>query len=1099
MPTFRKDIKLGTKVPLIKTDDLSDKAITTDKLADGSVTNPKLAPESVTQDKFDKELLAIFKAAANLPEDLIQTIQDVDATLKDHQQQITSNDEDISDLQVKVKQNKDTIDGIAVSGGASVASAVTYDNTISGLESENVQNAIDELVNNLGHYETNEEWLRLYLDKEGHILWGIRVDGSIEWSVGIPTPIQKKLNELITSDDTIKQTISELREYTNQQLDTKVDKEEGKSLIDDEVKDCFKIVENDEFIHCILDAEEHILFAIRRDTGKPYFPLNEMYHVEQNEEYFALWLDSADHILMGIRRDGVIVGEINACNVLKKVIENIQSDVAELQSIEPSLKELLNTFTFQENDEFLAVETDAQGKVLSATNADGSHYIHNAKSETIPTEFSHIDDPEERMEITMDADDRILDYRDKDGVKHEHEADVETLHVSNLDLKNNSVNDIQSALIANGFNVRTPVDWSNYSSDNGNSPLMLPMPQCAKVNLITDVDLTKLGKITTGGKRGTNYDVPTIIEFWDMQGNYFRKNALIGGQGRSSMAMLKKNIAIDLFDGDTGGDAFSVKFGNWVPQDSFHLKGYYTDTFKGVNVVAYQLMDEVMMSRGVENDRPYKQHLLQSSFTKSTVSQSLNSEARCIPDGFPVAVYQNNVFYGLFVWQLKKHRDNYAQVKDETSHIQVDSATIFNFNISWMNNYEIRNPKYLVRAAYNSNTELFGDSGFEYNGDYPCEIAGNSAADEWNEDSTYNINDIVKSGERYFISKVSENIGNKPIVVTTPKNVFNTKKSKDAYWIDITYTTTVKQHLINASKILGSIMSASSDTEKKTLIEKFFDVDNLIDYIILIEALNNVDGIGNNWQWVTYDGTKWYVFLYDSDLVFGGDVAAFTIWEPWEGHVTSSIIDQYQITKYIYDLYSEQINQRYKELVELGILSAEHIKKKINDWVKRIGNLLYSMEYKKWTESPCWRESNINLEYWKEADKWKGLIYSWNKGNNNIGNLVSYNGRIYECIKYAHAENLPTNTEYWKDITYTSGKSYSKGDYAAMYVSSTNEGRLFTCVKDIADGNIQFPCDISKYSNFPRLGGYHDSIYRIFKWIDKKYIYLNKLFNFNIS
>lgn len=81
MPTFRQDEKLGTNVPLIKTADFNDKSVTTEKLAEGSVTNSKLAPESVTQDKFDKELLQIFKAAAGLLQNLIETIQNVDVSI----------------------------------------------------------------------------------------------------------------------------------------------------------------------------------------------------------------------------------------------------------------------------------------------------------------------------------------------------------------------------------------------------------------------------------------------------------------------------------------------------------------------------------------------------------------------------------------------------------------------------------------------------------------------------------------------------------------------------------------------------------------------------------------------------------------------------------------------------------------------------------------------------------------------------------------------------------------------------------------------------------------------------------------------------------
>lgn len=557
MPTFRQDEKLGTKVPLIKTADFNDKSVTTEKLAEGSVTNSKLAPESVTQDKFDKELLKIFEAAAGLPENLIETIQNVDTTLADHQRQISSNDDDISDLQTKTKQIKDTVDGIAISGGASVGSAVTYDNTQSGLDAQNIQNAIDELVNNLGHYETNEEWLRVYTDAENKFLWGIRIDGSIDWAVGIPRPIQKKIEELIATDTSIQKSITQLRTELTESLnkkiqslkdneiknlqDTKVDKEEGKSLIEDEVKECFKVIENDEFIHAVIDSEgrllfgiyrdsgkpyfpqndmyhisqseeflwvildaanhpllgikqdgtcwaakaqwlddikaikealssigealktfqpkedgkglinldvadsffyisndeyiiavvdseDRILYGIYRDTGKPYYPQNEMYHVEQNEEFFAVWLDAANHVLLGITRDGQIIGEIHAVNALKKVISQLQSDLASLQekvgTIDTNLKELLDVFSLQDNEEYLAVEQDAEGKVLSATNPDGSKTFYTPLIPKSSIKFDdrtiYEDEVEDYKELLLDSDNKILRYTDKDDVVHEN-------------------------------------------------------------------------------------------------------------------------------------------------------------------------------------------------------------------------------------------------------------------------------------------------------------------------------------------------------------------------------------------------------------------------------------------------------------------------------------------------------------------------------------------------------------------------------------------------------------------------------------------------------------------------------------------------------
>lgn len=207
----------------------------------------------------------------------------------------------------------------------------------------------------------------------------------------------------------------------------------------------------------VVDSENRLLFGIYRATGKPYFPLNEMYHVEQNEEFFAVWLDAANHVLFGIRRDGEIIGEIHAVNALKQVISQLQYDFASLQekvgTIDSNLKELLDVFSLQENTEYLAVEQDAEGKVLSATNPDGSHYIHKVKSETILTQIEEKTDIENRLEMTLDEEEHILSYRDKNGVKHETALGVEHLGVEHLDVEHFSMKG-------------ESIDFSNYATQD---------------------------------------------------------------------------------------------------------------------------------------------------------------------------------------------------------------------------------------------------------------------------------------------------------------------------------------------------------------------------------------------------------------------------------------------------------------------------------------------------------------------------------------------------------------------------------------------------------------------------------------------------------
>ena len=464
----------------VTTNKIKDESVTTEKLAEfsvveskiqnGAVTNDKVANDSLTRDKLDPELRNTLDAATGLPEDLMETIQNVDKILKDHQsqlddkqsqiddkqKQITANDGDISLLQTRSTQMEEAIKGISASGGASQASAVTYENTESGLDSITAQGAIDELANKKFNKENiaqefgdskdkvvsqfalpfreieSPEFLHCIVDAEDHFIFGIQLDGSIEWGKGIPAPIRAKLQEIINQCQQDKTDILKAINAAKEELSasitalqkSKVDKEEGKSLIEDEVKECFRIIENEEFLKAIVDSDDKVLFGFYRATGEPYYPLNEMYHVIQNKEYFAAWLDADDKVVLGIRRDGEIIGEIHAVNALKQVISQLQSDLASLQekvgTIDTNLKELLDVFSLQENPEYLAVEQDAEGKVLSATNADGSHYIHNVKSETIPTEFEHIEDPEERLNMELDSENMVLSHRDKNGIKNEN-------------------------------------------------------------------------------------------------------------------------------------------------------------------------------------------------------------------------------------------------------------------------------------------------------------------------------------------------------------------------------------------------------------------------------------------------------------------------------------------------------------------------------------------------------------------------------------------------------------------------------------------------------------------------------------------------------
>ena len=919
----------------------ANESVTTEKIKDSSVTNEKVADDTLGIEKFDPELRKTIQAATGLPEDLSQMIQDVDKSVKqlkekdtdlqsqidDKQRQITSNDEDISLLQTRSTQMEEAIKGISASGGASVASAVTYDNTESGLDSITAQGAIDELQSKKFNKENiaqgfgesedkvvsqfalpfreieSPEFLHCIVDAEDHFLFGIQLDGSIEWGKGIPAPIRTKLQEIITQCQQDKTDLLGSINTINGILDKTTIKDEAGEIQDTP----FRVIENGEFLWAVVDSDGRVLFGFYRVTSKPYYPLNEMYHVEQNEEFFAAWVTTDEKVVLGIRRDGVIIGEIHAVNALKQVISQLQSDVAALQekvgTIDTNLKELLDVFSLQENQEYLAVEKDTDGRVLSSTNADGSHYIHNAKSETIPTEFKHIEDIEGRTEITTDAENKILGYRDSEGKRHEHSMETKNLEVSNLNLKGNSVNNIQDALKANGFNAKTPIDWSE------NSKIQIPEPRLAFVNITNIVSMP-----TSKGQ-----DMHAIFEFWDMQGNYFKKKVILNAQGNSSLGMPKKNFECDFCNDDwKGDDTFKIKFGNWVSQDSFHFKAFYADFFKGVSMVGYKLFNEIELTRSFNTNRIWKRALLPSADSIGFGSKGMESitdvnilidnGARCYPDGFPCIVHLNGSFYGVFSWALKKHRDNYMQNKSKPENIQLDGdiydTFMYNENIDW----DVVNG---IKASSGG-----GNDGFEFRN--PKSLI---CIDGTKYDADNNRKELIDSTSEHY------NASN--------KNHVNTNKVKGYYKTLTTYIPTLKK-----MEEQGEETSAI-----KNKIQSFFDIDSLIDYLIFSDVTTNFDGFRKNWQWLTYNGIKWAVGPYDLDGILG--------WSGWgeESPTSGRYGNTLDLpTGWIIKYFDTELCERYKTL-RANILTTKNIFSLLNEWCSRIGASNFEKDLIKWPQT----------------------------------------------------------------------------------------------------------------------------------------------------
>ena len=1014
-------------------------------------------------------------------------------------------------------------------------------------------------------YIANEEFIFAIVDAEDKLLYGIQWDGTPKFGKisAVEDRLQTQVNILtdrvsaiIGDDDTtnVIDTMNELKKFfaeientetltsilanlnslntkfgedIKNLQDTKVDKEEGKSLIDNEVKECFSVIENEEFVKAIVDANDKVLYGIYRDTGKPYFPKNDMYHISHSEEFLWVILDTENHPILGIQQDGTCWAAkaqwLDDIKSIKKVLSGIDETFKAFQPKEDGKglinTEIANSFFYISNDEYiiavvdaedrilvgikydgepyfpnhemysvitnqewlyaiidteykvlcgfrsddghmivgdidisyfavnaiidiadikertshlstignneyLSVEIDSNGKVIGYTTHDGSHYFYNVKSETIPTEFKHIEDPEGRTEITTDAENKVMSYRDSSGKKHEHDMKVTNLDVSNLNLQGNSVNNIQDALKANGFDAKTPTDLSDSNF------IQIPEPRFAIINIL---NIDSMPTTKQDNKKA-------FLQFWDMHGNYFNKHAILNAQGSSSMLYVKKNVAIDFCDDEwIGDDTPKIRFGDWVPQDSFHMKAYYTDFFRGVGAVSYKLYDQIVRTRGNMYDRPWKKALLDMSKIGETTKSFGNSYvgkydlltdtgARCFPDGFPVAVYLNNKFYGIFSFQLKKHRDNYHLDKATSEHVHIDGVlnknTLFGGrdNIDWVQ-FEIRNPK-----------SLYAIGGNKYDADIKQEeLAGTEEVERW-----------IAAGKLPNGTSISAKI----------------KK-------DLQVTAKVKEYIQNFSDAIPTIGTAmatyesSNKTEEdllafKKVYEKYFDKENMIDYMILSDLVKNADGFSKNWQWFTYDGKKWWVGLYDCDMSFGGDWEGYRITDVLTEHLNSSTsLPNGFVVKY----YSDELTKRYKYLADLGVASSRNIFSLLKEWCMRIGTNFFKEEYKKWADSPCISDSIVRDDYWEPIVD--------DKGNPQMDTSETFNATV----------------------------SYNIGDVVSFGINSSMGYFKFKCIKATEALSKNTPHTISMYSPVKTFK-HCDNIYRAQKWIEKNTENMDKLYNY---
>ena len=634
MPTFRQDTKIGGMVPMMKTDDYNDQSVTEEKLKDGAITTRKIADGSVTKDKLAPSIRQEINDSVTASNEATEKAKEATAKAD----QATENAKQATAAATAAKEAADTATQLATNATtasvqateqAKAATTKAEEATVKANEAAQkaddsreqteqtlgtMQEVIDKvaikdeegaLIETPFRYIQNEEFIFAKVDAEDRLLFGIQWDGTPVF--GKTSAVEDRLQSQVTllaervatimgDEDTtnVIDTMNELKKFFAEIENTEtltgilanldnVAKNLDKTTIKDEegnVQDTpFKVIENEEFIIAVVDSDDRVLYGIYRDTGKPYYPQNDMYHISQSEEFLWVILDAVNHPLLGILQDGTCwAAKAQWLDDIKAIKEALSSIDETLKTFQPkedgkglinldvadsffyisndeyiiavvdaenrilagikydgqpyfpnhemysviANKEWLyaiidaedkvlcgfrandghmivggidiNTFIVDvadikertahlstiENDEYLSVETDSDGKVIGYTASDGSHYLYKVKSETIPTEFSHIEDPEGRTEITTDSDGKVIGYRDSEGTRHEIAVNTKKL------FQNKKEYDLSS--FVNNSTVETKIQRNNESlsllelngvKDHGKQNLLNPL-ECTK-------------------------------------------------------------------------------------------------------------------------------------------------------------------------------------------------------------------------------------------------------------------------------------------------------------------------------------------------------------------------------------------------------------------------------------------------------------------------------------------------------------------------------------------------------------------------------------------------------------------------------------------
>lgn len=128
--------------------------------------------------------------------------------------------------------------------------------------------------------------------------------------------------------------------------------------------------------------------------------------------------------------------------------------------------------------------------------------------------------------------------------------------------------------------------------------------------------------------------------------------AEIKPQGTSSLVYDKKNFTIKFYEDEAHEDKMKIDVG-WGAQSKYCLKANWVDRTHTRNVVTAKIATEVQQKYDLLTQAP----------------------RNGLVDGFPIAIYNNGEFYGIYTWNIPKDAWQFGMDEDNPDHLVVSGDT----------------------------------------------------------------------------------------------------------------------------------------------------------------------------------------------------------------------------------------------------------------------------------------------------------------------------------------------------------------------------------------------------------------------------------------